>query len=118
MLFRSPEAAQLLTEIQVRLYSEAKTRLTSNIKTGVRSMGELAEYFGAAGEDDEASEFKGWVRASWANPKGAAMEKIEQQLKQMKLTIRNAPLEQTGQHGPCLFTGEKGVQEILIARAY
>jgi prolyl-tRNA synthetase len=112
------EAAQLLTEIQVRLYSEAKTRLDGNIKTGVRNMAELTDYFGAAGEDDEASEFKGWVRASWANPKGAALEKIEQQLKQLKLTIRNAPLEQTGQHGPCIFTGEKGLQEILIARAY
>jgi prolyl-tRNA synthetase len=113
------EATALLTEIQVRLYSEAKTRLDSNIHTGAKTFADLAEYFGAAsGDDDEAGEFKGWVRASWSNPAGAALEKIEQQLKQLKLSIRNAPMNQTGSHGPCIFTGEKGVQEILIARAY
>jgi prolyl-tRNA synthetase len=111
-------APQLLTEIQVRLYREAKTRLDSNIHAGVKNFAELSEYFGAAGDDDEGGEFKGWVRASWANPKGAALVEIEQKLKQLKLSIRNAPMGQTGSHGSCLFTGEKGVQEILIARAY
>jgi prolyl-tRNA synthetase len=112
------EAPNLLTDIQVRLYREAKTRLDSNIHTGAKTFNDLAEYFGAAADDDEATEFKGWVRASWSNPKGAALEAIEKQLKSLKLSIRNAPLDQTGTHGPCLFTGEKGVQEILIARAY
>jgi prolyl-tRNA synthetase len=112
------EASQILTDIQVRLYREARTRLDSNIHSGVKTFSELADYFGAAGDEDEGSEFKGWVRASWANPKGAALVEIEQKLKQLKLSIRNAPLGQTSTHGPCIFTGEKGVQEILIARAY
>jgi prolyl-tRNA synthetase len=112
------EAPNLLTDIQVRLYREAKTRLDSNIHTGAKTFNDLAEYFGAAADDDEATEFKGWVRASWSNPKGAALDAIEKQLRSLKLSIRNAPMDQTGMHGPCLFTGEKGVQEILIARAY
>jgi prolyl-tRNA synthetase len=112
------EAPQILTDIQVRLYREARTRLDSNVHTGAKTFNDLSEYFGAAADEDEASEFKGWVRASWANPKGAALAMIEQQLKALKLSIRNAPLGQTNKHGPCIFTGEKGVQEILIARAY
>ena len=113
------DAAQLLTEIQVRLFSEAKTRLDSNIRSDIGTFEELADYFGAAGEEDEAAEFKGWVKASWARPAGAALEAVEQRLKQLKLSIRNAPLGQsTSNLGKCIFTGEKAVQEILIARAY
>jgi prolyl-tRNA synthetase len=113
------EAAQVLTAIQVRLFAEAKTRLDSNIKSDVSNFAELEEYFGAAGDEDEASEFKGWVRAPWSRPQGAALTEIEQRLKKLKLSIRNAPLGQSkGQPGKCLFTGERAEEEILIARAY
>ena len=112
------EAAQFLVEIQVRLFEEARTRLVTNIRADVNSFAELADYFGAPGDDDEAGEFKGWVRASWAAPEGPALEKIEQQLKDLKLTIRNAPINQGTRLGKCIFTGAPAVQEILIARAY
>jgi prolyl-tRNA synthetase len=111
-------APQMLVEIQVRLFEEARTRLVSNIKTDVHSFAELADYFGAAGEEDEATDFKGWVRASWSCPEGAALEDIERKLKELKLSIRNAPLDQTARPGKCLFTGAPARQEILIARAY
>jgi prolyl-tRNA synthetase len=113
------EAPQLLTDIQMRLYRETKTRLDSNIHAGVKTFDDLSDYFGAAAaDDDEGGEFKGWVRASWANPKGVALETIEKQLKGLKLSIRNAPLNQSATHGTCIFTGKPAVQEILIARAY
>ncbi|HXJ01544.1 MAG TPA: His/Gly/Thr/Pro-type tRNA ligase C-terminal domain-containing protein, partial [Micropepsaceae bacterium] len=113
------EAAQLLTAIQVRLFSEAKTRLDSNIRSDIASFEALVDHFGAAGDEDEASEFKGWVRAGWSRPSGAVLEKVEQRLKQLKLSIRNAPLGQSeASLGKCIFTGEPAVQEVLIARAY
>jgi len=113
------EAAQLLTAIQTRLFGEAKTRLDSNIRTDIKTFDEMAEYFGAAGDEDEAADFKGWVRASWSRPAGAALDAVEQRLKQLKLSIRNAPLGQSdGLRGTCIFTGAPAVQEILIARAY
>ena len=111
-------AAGLLNQIQATLFAEAKNRLESNIRSDITSPGALAEYFGAGKDDDEADEFKGWVRAPWSNPTGAALAGIEQQLKSLKLSIRNAPMDQDESHGPCIFTGEKGVQDILIARSY
>ena len=109
----------LLAEIQANLFAEAKKRLDSNIRTDVTSFDALAEYFGAAGDDDDAGgEFKGWVRAPWCKPAGAELGAIEAKLKQLKLTIRNAPQGQTRAGGACLFTGNTGVEEILIARAY
>jgi prolyl-tRNA synthetase len=113
------EAPGLLGEIQRRLYDEAKARLDANIVTGVKTIGELGEYFGAAAaDDDEALEFKGWVRAPWSRPGGPALDRVEEQLKTLKLTIRNAPLAQGAATGKCLFTGANAVEEILIARAY
>ena len=106
-------AVQLLAEIQAGLYAEAKARLDGNIKRDIESFEALVAYFG---EDDES--FKGWVRAPWSKPSGEALEAVDAKLKSLKLTIRNAPLQQPDSFAPCLFTGAAGVQEILIGRAY
>jgi prolyl-tRNA synthetase len=104
---------QLLAEIQGGLYAEAKARLDDNIKGGVTDWNGVEEYF--AGGDDE---FKGWLKVSWSRPAGAELDAVEARLKGLKLTIRNAPLQQPDTFAPCLFTGKAGVEEILIGRAY
>jgi prolyl-tRNA synthetase len=109
---------KMLAEAQATLFREAKAMLDKNIVTGIKDFGELAEFFGAGVDEDEGSEFKGWVRASWSRPSGAGLEEVEKRLKQLKLTLRNAPLNQPSSFGKCIFTGTDGVEEILIARAY
>jgi prolyl-tRNA synthetase len=111
------KASTMLTEIQATLFREAKAMLDKNIITGVKTFDDLAEYFGAGADEDEGSEFKGFVRASWSRPTGAALDAVEQKLKQLKLTLRNVPMDQSPA-GKCLFTGGDGVEEILISRAY
>jgi len=108
----------VLPQIQSKLYRESKARLDANIVTGVRTFDDLKEYLGAGGEEDEGSDVKGWVRAVWSRPSGAALDKVDAQLKALKLTLRNVPDEQRKSLGECLFTGNPGVEEILIARAY
>ena len=111
--FLEEKAVQLLAEIQAGLYAEAKARLDANIKTGVTDWKSVEDYY--AGNEDE---FKGWLRVSWSKPSGAELEKVDQKLKGLKLTIRNAPLDQPAEFAPCLFSGAPGVEEILIGRAY
>jgi prolyl-tRNA synthetase len=112
-------ASGLLVEIQQALYDEAKARLDANIRSDIDSFEALEAYFGPAAADDEASApFKGWVRAAWCRPTGAALEEVEARLKVLKLTLRNAPMDQPSAYRPCLFTGAPGVEEILIPRAY
>ncbi|HEY1427115.1 MAG TPA: proline--tRNA ligase [Caulobacteraceae bacterium] len=109
----------MLAEMQAGLYAEAKAMLDGNIKRDVRSFDELAEYFGQATDDeDEGGAFRGWVRAPWSRPTGAALEAVDERLKALKLTLRNVPLDQPGAGGTCLFTGEPAVEEVLVARAY
>jgi prolyl-tRNA synthetase len=111
--FVEERAVQLLAEIQAGLYAEAKARLDNNIKSGITDWKGVEDYY--AGSDEE---FKGWLKVSWSKPSGAELDAVDNKLKGLKLTIRNAPLQQPETFAPCLFTGKPGVEEILIGRAY
>jgi prolyl-tRNA synthetase len=105
----------LLTEIQNALHEAARTFLTSNITSEITSFAELEAYYREAGEES----FRGWARVAWARPQGSALEKVEQQLKALKLTIRNAPLEQQAVEGRrCVFSGAPAEEQVLVGRAY
>jgi prolyl-tRNA synthetase len=103
-------AGALLEEIQTSLYAEAKARLDTNI---ARDVTDLAAHF-KGGED----KFAGWVEVQWARPSGAALEAVVKQLKALKLTMRNAPMDGAAANGACFFTGEPAVERVLVGRTY
>jgi prolyl-tRNA synthetase len=105
----------LLTQIQSALHEAARTFLDSNITSEITSFAELEAYYREAGEES----FRGWARVAWARPQGSALDKVEQQLKALKLTIRNAPLEQQAVAGRrCVFSGAPAEEQVLVGRAY
>ncbi len=104
------QAAAMLEEIQSNLYNEAKDRTQANIR---RDVTDLASHYAA----DEGG-FAGWVEVQWAKPSGAALDKVVEQLKALKLTIRNTPLDAAPANSTCFFTGEPAVERILIGRTY
>lgn len=110
-------APSLLAEIQRGLFDEAQNRLSSNICTDIKTFDELADYFGSDSEG-ESNAIHGWVRAPWCKPSGRELQTVEGQLKTLGLSLRNVPLDQPDRFGPCLFSSQPGVQEVLIARAY
>jgi prolyl-tRNA synthetase len=101
---------QLLTRIQNNLYAEAKARMDESI---ARDVNDLAAHF-KGGEDKVV----GWVEVQWSRPTGAALEKVVKQLKDLKLTMRNAPMGGAAADGVCFFTGEKAVERVLVGRTY
>jgi prolyl-tRNA synthetase len=106
------QCAALLSEIQQGMFDEALARREANITRGITRMDELATYYA------EEQRFPGWVEVQWSKPTGAALDKVEEQLKEFKLTIRNVPLGAEPADGACIFTGEPAVERIYIARAY
>jgi prolyl-tRNA synthetase len=60
------------------------------------------------------SEHGGFVRA-WFKPDREAEAKIKAET---KATVRCIPLEQTGQTGPCIFSGQTCDTQVLFALAY
>jgi prolyl-tRNA synthetase len=111
-------AQALLDDIQAGLFAEAKARLDGNIVSNITSFDALVEYFGEPEADDEGGAFRGWASVAWSKPEGAALEAIADRLKALKLTIRNAPLDQKPTKGACLFTGAPAREHVLIGRAY
>ncbi len=105
-------AAGELEAIQTALYQEARVRRDAQIERGVTDLAGLAAYFA----EDKA--FPGWVELPWSRPTGAALDKVVEQLKALKLTIRNTPMDAAPAEGLCPFTGEPAVERILVARAY
>jgi prolyl-tRNA synthetase len=101
--------ADTLVDIEQALFTEAKDRMEANIR---RDVTDLAAHFAA---DDT---FVGWVEVQWARPTGEELSKIVDQLKALKLTMRNTPQDAAPADGPCFFTGEKAVERILIGRTY
>jgi len=103
------EAIATLEDIQSSLHADARERLHSNIR---RDVTDLKAHF--AGDE----KFVGWVEVQWSRPTGAALEKIVEQLKALKLTMRNTPLDAAPTDGACFFTGDPAVERVLIGRTY
>ena len=105
-------APQLLADIQQALFDQAHERLKANIAP-VSDWGVVETMFA------EGQKNPGWADVAWSKPTGAALDAIVERLKALKLTLRNAPLGQTGHPGDaCIFTGDTAVERVLIGRAY
>ncbi|GGD93853.1 proline--tRNA ligase [Tsuneonella deserti] len=117
--FQAPsldEAAQaipgMLETIQASMLASARDVRDARISRGVTALPELQAAF-ADGVDNP-----GWLEVQWAKPTGQALEQVVDQLKALKLTLRNVPIDAEPADGVCIFTGEAAVERVLVARAY
>ncbi|MFZ1742780.1 MAG: proline--tRNA ligase [Pontixanthobacter sp.] len=117
--FQSPAKAELgqlvaamLPEIQSNLFEEARQRRDDNIISGITTIDALADFFA------EGKKYPGWALVQWAKPTDAELEKVVEQLKALKLTIRNVPIGAEPATGNCIFTGKPAVEYIYVARSY
>jgi len=102
----------MLADVQGTLHVESMDRLKANI-VPVDDFAQLEAHFA------DGIKNPGWVDVRWSKPTGAALDTVVERLKGLKLTIRNAPIGQTGcDDGPCIFTGDTAVERVLIGRAY
>ncbi len=101
-----------LERTQNELFKEAEDRREANITRGIGSMDALTAFY------TENTKFPGWVEVQWSKPTGDALEKVVEQLKALKLTIRNVPVDADPVDGNCIFTGEPAVERIFVAKAY
>jgi prolyl-tRNA synthetase len=103
-------AVQMLVDIQASLHGEARAFLESNIDRSVTDMAGLNAFFGV--------EKPGWLEVQWSKPTGAALDRVVETLKGLKLTLRNVPMDAAPADGTCIFTGDKAVERVLVGRAY
>ena len=109
------KAAEYLENIQKEMFTKAERRLHDNIRTDITTKEAFAEYFANANEwiEDGKQGKVAFVRGKWCGD--AATEEI---LKQMKITIRCLPSDQSGTTGECLLTGKPATTDVIYARCY
>ena len=106
------QAGAMLDAIQQALHAQS----VENVRANIVPLSDWAAVEAAFAPDQKNP---GWVDVAWSKPTGAALDAVIERLKALKLTIRNAPLGQTGHpDAPCIFTGAAAVERVLIGRAY
>lgn len=106
------EVGAMLEDVQQSLHAEADERLRANITP-------VGDWAGIEAMFTDGAAKPGWADVAWSRPTGAALDKVVERLKALKLTIRNAPMGQAGHPGAaCIFTGAPAAERVLIGRAY
>ncbi|MFO0913594.1 MAG: proline--tRNA ligase [Pirellulales bacterium] len=102
---------QTLDDIQRSLYQRALTMREENTVT-LRTLDEFRDYFQAtaAGENEISG---GFARISYREDPA-----VHELLKELKVTIRCIPLDDSAPQGPCLFTGKAAEAQAIFAKAY
>ncbi len=102
-----------LAAIQNTMFDNAKKRLNENT-TELKTAKELEEYFKNSNSWIEGTKEKvGFIKGKW-NGK----PETEEKMKELKITIRCIPLEQSNSEGECLISGEKATTDVIYARSY
>lgn len=104
-----------LENIQKEMFAKAQNRLKANIRTDISTPEAFREYFNQANEwiEDGKAGKVAFVRGKWnADPE------TESILKEMKITIRCIPFDQTNTNGVCLLTGKPATLDVIYARSY
>ena len=97
------------------MLNEAKKRMEENVRTDITTPEEFKAYFSNANEwiEDNTQGKVAFVKGKWCGD--SATEEI---LKELKITIRCLPLEQSGTTGKCLLTGKEATLDVIYARSY
>jgi prolyl-tRNA synthetase len=102
----------LLDEMQANYLAEARVFRDANIVTDLKNFEDFKAFF--TPKNAEKPEIHGgFVRAKWCGD-----AKVEESLKEMKVTIRCLPLDQSGTSGACIVTGRPAIQDAIFAKAY
>ena len=106
--------SERLDAIQNEMFETAKKRLTGNIRTDIASASEMREYFsGNNAFIDSAEKPVAFVRGKWCGD-----PETEELLKEMKISIRCIPEDQSGTVGKCLLTDKEATLDVIYARSY
>ena len=104
-----------LKGLQKQMFNKAKARLEANIRTDIKTPEDFRRYFAESNvwiEDGKQGKVA-FVRGKWCGD-----DATESLLKEMKITIRCIPFDQTNTQGVCLLTGKPATMDVIYARSY
>ena len=109
LLRRAPE---ILMSIQNNLYERA-TKFRDEHTRVIDSQKEFYDFFTPA-NSEKPEIHGGFALAHWSGSR-----EVEEQIKNdLKVTIRVIPLDDSAEHGECIFTGKPSSRRVVWAKAY
>ena len=106
------DVAFILEEIQQTYYEQAKAYLEAHTYSHLETFEELKAFF--TPKNEEKPEIHGgFVLAKWCGDPAT-----EEWLKELKLTIRCLPCNQSGTKGCCILTGREATLDAIFAKSY
>jgi prolyl-tRNA synthetase len=103
---------QILDEIQKNYYDQALKFRDANIRTDIADFETFKAFF-TPKNGDKPEIHGGFVLAKWCGDR-----ETEELLKELKVTVRCLPLEQSGTEGKCVITGKKATLDAYFAKSY
>ena len=104
-----------MENIQKAMFNKAQERLKQNIRTDIATPEDFRKYFENSNQwiEDGKQGKVAFVRGKWCGD-----PETESILKEMKITIRCIPFDQSGSEGICLLTGKPATMDVIYARSY
>lgn len=104
--------SSFLEEIQQIYFQQAKAYLDAHTYNHIETFDQLKEFF--TPKNQEKPEIHGgFVLAKWCGDPAT-----EELLKELKVTIRCLPFEQSGTKGNCVLTGREATLDAIFAKSY
>jgi len=103
----------ILDEMQAHYLAEARAYQEARTRRDVATLDEFRRYFAEVDEHAGAAGQPGFVVAKWC---GAAA--CEERAKDLGVTIRCLPFDQSGTEGACVICGGAATTDAVFARAY
>ena len=107
--------SERVENIQKAMFNKAQERLKQNIRTDIATPEDFKKYFENSNQwiEDGKQGKVAFVRGKWCGD-----PETESILKEMKITIRCIPFDQSNTEGKCLLTGKPATMDVIYARSY
>ncbi len=100
-----------LDDIQNNLFNKAKTYLDENTRV-IDNRDEFESFFTPKNSKNPE------IHGGFASSHWCGSVKCEEELKDLKITIRNIPLDSKAEAGKCICCGEDSNKRVIFAKAY
>lgn len=106
------QAISILDDIQQNYFQQAQSYRDEHVYRNIENFEQLTAFF--TPKNEEKPEIHGgFVLAKWCGD-----PETEDLLKDLKVTIRCLPLEQSGTKGRCVLTGKEATLDAIFAKSY
>lgn len=107
-----PQIATILADIQQGYFAQALRYQQEHTRTDITTFEELKAFF-TPKNADKPEIHGGFVLAKWCGDAAT-----EEQLADLKISIRCLPLKQSGTQGVCIITGRPATIDAIFAKSY